>query len=83
MTPRQHPTSCRVLRPPPGATIDECVPLAITDTELPPYGPAVASFWYPDAAELELLNEGRGVCVVIAGRTHPPMSVGVDITPAT
>lgn len=81
MTPRQHHTNTRVLAAPPGVSIDECVPLPITDTSMND-APAVASFWYPDERELALLNEGRGVCIVVAGQTHPPISVGVDITPS-
>lgn len=82
MTPRQHPTSTRVLAPPAGVSLDECLPLAITDTTMQG-APAVASFWYPDERELALINEGRGVCIVVAGITHSPIVVGVDITPTT
>lgn len=78
MTPRQHKTSTRVLRAPDGMSIDECMPLAITDTTLLD-SPAVASFWYPSIEELAMLNVGKGVCVVIAGITHPPISVGVEL----
>lgn len=80
MTPRQHATSTRVLAPPKGMGPDECQPLPITDTNALG-GPACASFWYPSDAELELLNQGRGVCIVIPGTTHPPVMVGVDIYP--
>lgn len=78
MTPRQHKTSNRVLGAPKGVPIEECAPLPITDTTMNG-DPAVASFWYPSIEELAMLNVGKGVCVVIAGITHPPISVGVEL----
>ena len=79
MRATQHPSNNDVLGAPPGATIEECHALPITRVrfELTDEHGCV-SFWRPTAAELALLQAGRSVRLCVLGRTHPPISVGVD-----
>lgn len=78
MRPIQHRTATRVLRAPPGVSIEECTPLAITDVTFPDGSHSVVSFWQPSPAELALLAAGKPVRLLAWGVTHPPVSVGVE-----
>ena len=78
MDRHQHPTNNDVLGAPPGVPLDECQALPITRIQYSDGTPAVASFWTPSAEELALLNQGRAVRLVVLGRTHPPLMLGVD-----
>jgi hypothetical protein len=78
MRATQHPSNNDVLRPPPGATIDECVPLAITRVEHRNGVPGVWSFWRPSDAERAAIAAGALVCLCAIGQTHPPIHVQVD-----
>lgn len=78
MIPTQHPSNNDVLLPPPGATNDECRPLAITRAVTPDGAPWVVSYWRPDPEELALLAAGASVRFSCWGRTHPPIYLGVD-----
>lgn len=79
MRPIQHPSNNDVLGPPNGATSASCGALPITRVLFEPSAlPAVVSYWLPSAEQLKLLNDGKPVWLSIWGRTHPPVSVGVD-----
>lgn len=79
MNPTQHRSSNDILRPPPGATNEQCRPLAITRVVYEPSGMrAVVSYWQPSADDLRLLNEGRPIYMSCWGTTHPPVAIGVD-----
>lgn len=78
MTPTQHRSNNDVLRPPPGATREECRPLAITRVIYEGMGPGVISYWKPSDAEIELLLKGAHVRLSAIGGTHPPVAIGVD-----
>lgn len=74
----QHPTNNAVLGAPPGMSPDECGALPITRITYSDNTPAVASFWTPTPSELQLLNDGKPVRLIVLGNTHPPLSMGVD-----
>lgn len=75
----QHPKCNAVLGAPPGVPIEECSALPIARYRQEGSGdPGVASYWLPSAEELALLNQGKAVRVMLAGRTHAPLYVGVD-----
>lgn len=77
MTPIQHPSNNDVLRPPPGASIEECRPLAITRVEdAGVHG--VISFWQPSDAERTAIAAGKPLYIYTLGRTHPPLHLGVE-----
>lgn len=82
MNPVQHPSNNDVLGAPPGVSIEECRPLAITRVRyrMPNGGaiPGVVSYWQPTAEQLALLNEGKPVYLSAWGATHPPVVLGVD-----
>lgn len=78
MRPHQHPNNNDVLAAPPGVPNDECGPLFISRVVYPDGMPGVASYWMPTAAELALLKNGMPVRIMIWGRTHPPIHIGVD-----
>jgi len=40
--------------------------------------PAMLSLWYPTPEELEQLNAGQGIVLIIQGTTHPPISLTVN-----
>jgi len=74
----QHPSNNGVLGAPPGVPIDECVALPITRVVFADGAHGLAHYWAPTAKELELLNAGKPVRVIVLAVTHPPMSVGVE-----
>jgi len=75
----QHPSNNDILRPPPGVTIEECAPLAITRIVYAPTSlPGVRSYWRPSEAERKAIAEGALVMFQVWGNTHPPIFIGVD-----
>jgi hypothetical protein len=81
MTPTQHPSNNDVLRAPPGATVDECRPLAITRVQYDNGTPGVWSFWRPSEAERAAIASGALIQLCALGHTHPPVAVMVDGVP--
>lgn len=57
-----------------------CGHLAIRD-EATTAGPAMISAWHPTPAELERLNQGASVHVIIVGTVHPPIDIRVGPRP--
>lgn len=78
MRPMQHSTSNDVLAAPTGVPADVCVPLPVTRLIYPDGSHAVASYWMPSESELALLRVGMPVRIIIGGRTHAPIHIGVD-----
>ena len=78
MRPTQHPSNNDVLRSPPGMTVEECRPLAITRVQYSDGTPAVWSFWQPSQAERDAIAAGAVVRFEALGHTHPPVSLAVD-----
>lgn len=78
MNPTQHPSNNDVLRAPPGVSIEQCRPLAITRVAYEDGTPAVWSFWRPSEAEKAAIAAGATVRLSAIGQTHPPVHVGVD-----
>lgn len=78
MRPTQHPSNNDVLRPPQGATIEECLPLAITRVQYSNGVPGVWSYWQLSEAERALIAAGALVIVCAVGHTHPPIALQVD-----
>lgn len=72
----QHPACNAVLAPPKGATPDECSALPIMRAREGDV-PCVVSFWRPSGEELQALNLGASVAVVLQGWTHAPLRVVV------
>ncbi|SFB74331.1 hypothetical protein SAMN05216344_102182 [Polaromonas sp. OV174] len=77
MGPIQHATNNGVLGAPPDFPLEDCRALPVTHTEVDGV-PCVLSFWMPDAEDLALLNAGKAVVLAVQGRTHAPLSVGVE-----
>jgi hypothetical protein len=78
MRPTQHPSNNTVLRPPPGATIEECTPLPITRRQYANGQDVVLSYWRPSDAERKAIAEGALIEFHAWGRTHPPVFIGVE-----
>ncbi len=79
MDKTQHPKNNDVLGAPPGIPIEECEALPITRVKLDGAGlQGVISYWRPTAEELVALQAGALVAIMIQGRTHAPLYVGVD-----
>jgi hypothetical protein len=78
MRPTQHPSNNDVLRAPPGATVDECQPLAITRVHYDNGTFGVWSFWRPSEAERAAIASGALIQLCALGVTHPPIAVMVD-----
>ena len=78
MRPTQHPSNNDVLGAPPGATIEECRPLAITRVQYESGLRGVLSYWQPSEQERAAIAAGAPVCVAVMGMTHPPLAIGVD-----
>lgn len=74
----QHPTNNAVLGAPAGMSIEQCGALPVTRIEYLDGTPAVASFWQPTKAELDLIASGKAIRLIVLGTTHPPLSIGVD-----
>lgn len=75
MNPFHHPQCNDVLKRPAGTTEEECGDLHIVRED-----GKVMSFWKPEPIELEALNQGGSVGLIVMGTTHPPLAV-VTITP--
>lgn len=72
----QHSSNNMLLGKPPGSTDVETMPATMWVDETT--GKAtVASFWRPDAEELEALIKGGSVVLYVSGTIHPPVSIGV------
>lgn len=82
MRSTQHTSNNDLLRAPPGATVDECRPLAITRIVYQDGIPAVQSFWQPTSEERAAIAAGALVRFECLGHTHPPMTLGVDGVPS-
>jgi len=78
MNRHQHHSNNDILGAPSGVPIEECVALPVTRVKFPDGLDAVVSFWMPSASDLQLINSGRAVRLLIFGRTHAPVSIGVD-----
>lgn len=78
MRPTQHPSNNDVLRAPPGASTEECRPLAITRVQFSNGVPAVFSYWQPSAEERAAIASGALIRLSAMGNTHPPVAIGVD-----
>lgn len=78
MRPTQHPSNNDVLRAPPGVSIEECTPLAITRVQYADGLPGVWSYWRPTDEERAAIASGALVRLGVLGMTHPPMHLGVD-----
>lgn len=78
MRPTQHPSNNDVLRSPPGMTVEECRPLAITRVKYGDGTPAVWSFWQPTDAERAAIAGGAAIRFEAIGHTHPPILLSVD-----
>ena len=46
-----------------------------------PAGPAMMSLWEPTPEEIERLNAGAPVSLLVIGTVHPPVSIGVGMAP--
>jgi hypothetical protein len=72
----QHRSNNDVLRPPAGATSEECTPAPITRiryTQDDVY--TVSTFWRPSPEDLAVLNAGGFVRLELWGTTMPPANV--------
>lgn len=78
MRATQHPSNNDVLRAPPGSSVDECRPLAITRVQYEGGAPGVWSYWRPNDTERAAIAAGADVCLMCMGRTHPPVLLAVD-----
>lgn len=82
MTPTTHQSNNLTLTPPEGVSEEDCQTIRATTgvCDLPSGEQAayVACFWKPNAAELELLNQGRSVVVMHWGTRVVPHSVAVS-----
>lgn len=78
MRSTQHPSNNDVLAAPPGSTVEECRPLAITRVVYEDGTPGVMSFWEPTDTERQAIAAGAPVCLIALGRTHPPVTLCVD-----
>lgn len=67
-----------VLDATPGGSIEDCTALVITRVQFPEGLEAVVSCWLPSAEELELLNLGMPIQLLVWGRTHSPVLMGVQ-----
>jgi uncharacterized protein (DUF2461 family) len=79
VNPVKHPSTNDTLTVSEQQAADGVVPLPITRVQLGDERiMACASFWQPDADELARLAAGKPVRLMVWGRTHAPISVGVD-----
>jgi hypothetical protein len=85
MIPGRIPRATRYLGAPVGWVPDEhgdCAHLAIRDMPVSGGVPAMHSVWEPTPLELERLNAGGKVYLVIIGTVHPPVSLAVGMPPS-
>lgn len=56
---------------------DECGTLEISDVHDPIWGNQMQSAWMPDDEERAAIAAGAPVILIITGRSHPVVAVGV------
>lgn len=71
----QHSSNNMLLGKPPGSTNVETMPATMWVAE--DGSATVASFWRPDAEELQTLIKGGSVVLYVHGTIHPPVAIGV------
>ncbi len=84
MIPARIPRATRNLGAPAGwvpETDGDCSHLPIRDMLVNGNTPSMHSLWEPTAEELEWLNAGAKVRLMIVGNIHPPVMVSVDLPP--
>jgi hypothetical protein len=59
----------------------DCAHLAIRDMTINGDVPSMHSLWEPTPEELECLNAGGKVRLIVVGTAHPPVAVSVDLPP--
>lgn len=69
-------SATRRLGPPPGVSNDDCSHLAIRDIA-GPHGNQMWSAWEPTPSELDLLNAGAKIYLIITGVQHPMVCLAV------
>ena len=57
-----------------------CRHLAIQDV-VSTNGPAMISLWEPTPEELDRLNQGAPVSLMVMGTMHPPVAINVGMVP--
>lgn len=78
------PRATRYLGAPEGWVPEEhgdCAHLAIRDMPINGGVPSMHSLWEPTPEELERLNKGAKIRLMVVGTTHPPVMVSVDLPP--
>jgi hypothetical protein len=84
MIAKRHPRATRYLGAPAGWQPEnhgDCAHLAISDTRHKS-GNAMESIWEPTPAEMERLNAGAPVSLLILGEIHPPVTINVGMIPS-
>jgi hypothetical protein len=73
----QHPATNMVLTPPEGLADVVELPVVAADH----LGcPSLISFWTPNQTELDMINAGNPVALIVLGGSHPPVIVTVGTT---
>jgi hypothetical protein len=83
MIPKRIPKATRYLGAPVGWKPEErgpCAHLAIRDMDTTA-GPAMMSLWEPTPDELERLNLGAPVSLLVIGQVHAPVMIAVGTVP--
>lgn len=83
MIPLRIPRADRWLGAPIGWKPDEhgpCAHLAIRDMDTTG-GPAMMSLWEATPDELERLNKGAPISLLVMGQIHPPVMLAVGMVP--
>lgn len=78
MLPTNFPESNAVLGPPQGMSEEECSSLFTLRSKDESGHPVVVSCWKPTRDELEALNAGRPLWLVVLGQTMPPVYLTTD-----
>ena len=76
MTPYKHIDSNFVFNPP--ESMQECVPLHVKRVKYSDGTEASISYWRPSFEELQQINSGKSIVLVVVGSGHPPVAVGVE-----
>ena len=75
MLPTRIESCTRVMGRPAGMPEEDCMELAISDSQCPIWGNVMRSAWVPSPEEREAIANGAPIILQIVGKAHPVVAL--------
>jgi hypothetical protein len=75
MLPHSFPEANKVYTKPAGWTDEQCANLHVCQTNCEDGTPVIISYWKPSYEDLQALNNGGGIYLMITANVQPPVSL--------